>query len=391
MEAVNELARFAALYSNRVYIHNLLADHAPSWGHPPDEDSFEFRQDLIEDLTVFLQIRPLIESGRIIVFSPPATTCPYCYAKSIFGSKADQRLQRAMAQISRDLAKGTPIEFYSDEFGYAAYFSTAKNLFRHQTHLIPFEGLPEPIASHSRLAKRIESGEKVLLPPKVARDLGIHEMLATDVLAALRYQMSVADIVGASFLTHRDIDLRILSYVSGDKEFDRRNAIAQKYLTTVVPFAGDVPISQLARLRQREEEAFIQFRSALDKTLQELLSQKEAFTERDAQALYADIIAPEIARLDQKVQDAKRDLLRTPLISAIGTAATIAFGLYSGMILPELKVAASALGLTKVVYDTITKTADLIDVQKHIRPEKFYFLWRVRHSGRKAKKDHSTL
>lgn len=390
LSTVNELARFAALYSDHVYVHNFLANHAPTWGHPPDKDSLEFRQDLIDDFTVFLQMRPLIENGRIIPFSPPATICPYCYAKTIFGSQADKRLQRAMKKLSQDLAKETPIEFCLDEFGYAAYFSTAKNLFRHQTHMFPFETLPKFIASHARLAKRIEKGEKVLLKPKLARALGIYKELTSGVLIGLRYQMSVADIVGSSFLTHRDIDLKILSYVSGDEEFDRRNAIAQKCLTSIVPFAGDIHISKLAQLRQREEEAFIQFRAALDKTLEGLLSQRETFTERDAQALYADILAPEIARLDQKVLSAKRDLIRAPFISAIGTAAMIGFGLYSGMITPELKIAASTLGLANVLYDTITKTASMIDVHKDIRPEKFYFLWRVRHYGSKTKNDYYT-
>ncbi len=99
----------------------------------------------------------------------------------------------------------------------------------------------------------------------------------------------------------------------------------------------------------------------------------------DAKNLYADIIAPEIARLDKKVSEAKRDLVMKPLASAVGTVAVIAFGAYAGMMPTELSQLASLLGLTKTVYDTATKTAELADVNKAIRPEDYYYIWKVKH------------
>jgi len=109
------------------------------------------------------------------------------------------------------------------------------------------------------------------------------------------------------------------------------------------------------------------------------LKQKESFTVHDAKNLYADIIAPEIARLDKKVSEAKRDLVMKPLASAVGTVAVIAFGAYAGMMPTELSQLASLLGLTKTVYDTATKTAELADVNKAIRPEDYYYIWKVKH------------
>ena len=383
IKAVDELARFAALYSDQVFVHNYLADNAPSWGHPPDEDSTEFRQSLIDDLQILLHIRPLIEEGRIIVLTPPATTCPYCYAKRLFGTQADKRLRQAMMRLQRDLYGKMSATFSSDEFGYMASFSTEENLFRHSTHVESFESPPEPIAAKPRLMRRITDGETITLSDELKSKLGFHKGLAEMVLISLRYQMSVANLVGASFVTDRDVDVKTLTYLSDNSSIDRRNAIAAKYLKSIVPFAGDVPVNSLLRLRKREAAAFIQFRSSLDKAMGELTSNTGNMSEHEARILYSDIIAPELAKLDRKVSEAKRDLVKAPLASAAGAVAMIAFGVYSGMVPAELRQIAGALGLAKVVYDTASKAVDLSDTKKSIRPESYYFLWKVKQLSRR--------
>jgi hypothetical protein len=387
-KAANELARFAALYSDQVIIHSYLSRYAPSWGHPPEKDSPDFRINVIDDIRLLLLLRPLIEAGKIVVISPEAEICPYCYALKLFGSRADQRLRKAMKRLSKDLSQMS-MEVYKAESGcYDLLYHTPHDLFRHEGHVRSYDKLPKPIASMPALVKQIKKGESVAVSGELKRKLGINAEVAEDVLGSLRYQMSVADLVGASFLTGRDVDIQVLSYISSDVEIDHRNEIAAKYLKAIVPFAADVPISSLLRLRHREEEAFIQFRSALDAALKEMVGQRGVFTERDAQSLYSDVIAPEIARLDRRVKEAKRDLIKAPFASAAGAAGVIAFGIYSGMVPAEVKLIASALGLTKVIYDIASKGAEMADVNKSVRPEKFYFLWKVRNLARRRRTSH---
>ena len=386
LKAANELARFAALYSDNVIIHNYLADFSPTWGHPPDEDTDEFRQDLFDDFYILLQLRPLIEAGRILVFTPPATTCPYCYAKDLFGAKADHRLRQAVKHLAHDLYKKSTVEFYQTDIGYESRFTQDTDLFRHQSFIHVYDTLPESLANETQLLQQINDGKVVTLTDRSKQKLGIHDKLATNVLTSIRYQMSVADAIGASFLTHRNVDMELLAYISNSDEIRKRNAMVAQYLKTIVPFAEDVPIHNLIRLREREEASFLQFRSALDTALQQVMSKQNIFTETDAQALYEDIIAPEIAKLDQKVREAKRDLVKSPLISAAGTFAIIAFGLYAGMIPAELKEVAEALGLVNIIYNTFSKTVDVLDTEKSVRPEKFYFLWKVKYAVKKTKR-----
>jgi hypothetical protein len=391
VKAANELAQFAALYSNQVFIHNFLADFSPSWGHAPLEDDDDFRLALANDIQILLQLRPLIESGHIIVFSPPVTTCAYCYAKSLFGSQADLRLQRAITKLARNLNKSMKVELCLEDSEYALSFSTPEGLFRHSTHIEYFDTLPEPFAELPMLSRRITAGEKVVLSQKLMSRLGLHKDISDEVLISLRYQMSVADVVGASFLTSRRIDINVLNYISNDESIVRRNEIAEKYLSSMVPFAGDVPISKLLILRKREEEAFQRYRSALDAITKEAASQGTGLTVNGARAIYSDIIAPELARLDQIIAEAKRDLIKAPLAAVVGTAAIISFGVYSGMVPAELTAVASALGLTKTIYDTASQLVNLADVKSRIRPEKFYFLWRVMHASRKSRGGHRKI
>ena len=44
----------------QVIITNFLADYSPIWGHTPEEDSEEFRLDVINDLKVLLKLKFII-------------------------------------------------------------------------------------------------------------------------------------------------------------------------------------------------------------------------------------------------------------------------------------------------------------------------------------------
>jgi hypothetical protein len=385
---LDELARFAALYSDQVIIHNYLATSAPSWGHLGSVDTPESRRRVADDIQLLLHIRPLIRSGRILLLTPTANLCPYCYAHKVFGTKADQRLRRAMRLLAGQLRRDMTVEFYKDEDGYAAACHGTRNLFRHESHVMSFDALPSPFSARPRLANRVEAGDVVALSRSVATELGLHKDLAEDVLCSLRYQMSVADTIRASFTSNREVDIKVLSLVSDDSEIDRRNAIAARHLKSIVPFLPEVPVADLLRLRQREGDAFVRYRAALDSVLTEFTGEGSTLSDRRAQAIYADIIQPELASLNSRVKDAKRDLIKAPLAAIAGASAALIFGVYLGMLPAELGEAAAALGLSKAVYDAAAKAAEIADVQRAIRPERFYFLWKVAQIGRSRSLRH---
>ena len=157
--------------------------------------------------------------------------------------------------------------------------------------------------------------------------------------------------------------------------------MAQRYLTSVVPFAGDVDISDVLKLREREPEAFILYRQALTKAIREVRDKKGTFRERDAQQLYSDVIEPNLARLDAGIVAAKRGLRKSVRRNILGWTAALSFGVYAGFVSKDLAAIAGALGLTKVIADLANLAMTKSDGEEAIRSEEMYFLWKMRKSA----------
>lgn len=380
-ERLDELARYAALYADRVIIYNSLSDMAPTFGHPPPEDCEDFREEVLADLYLLAQIRPIVEGGLIVPFTPQSNVCPSCFAERAFGMSARTRLRRAERKLSQDIRKSIGVIFEKDEFGYALIFSGPKRLLPHGEMVLHVRAdLPE---LPSRIRRRLDAGETIVLSPAMREKLAATKRVSDSILHNLDYQLAVAGAIEGSFLTHRDVDLDVIRYISGDLDLERRNEIAANHLQALVPFAGEVSISDLMTLRNRESEAFIRFRAAMRAAVSEFKLGGSCFSVKDAKELYTDVISPELTRLNQKVTEAKRSLIKEPLVSAAATTATIIFGLYTGLIPAELRTAAEALGVTKIVGDMVGQVVKNSDVTKSIRPEKFYYLWKVQHATRK--------
>jgi hypothetical protein len=153
----------------------------------------------------------------------------------------------------------------------------------------------------------------------------------------------------------------------------------------MLPFSNGVPVRKLLKLRQREEEAFFRFQAAMHRMVAEIGSQSAEMSAQDARNLYGDVIRPRLAELDQKVKEAKRDLVRHPAASLAGTVAVLGFGFFSGVLAAELQAIVGALGAYKIVHDLTAKTIELSDVKKAIRCDEMYFLWRARNLSRSAR------
>jgi hypothetical protein len=192
----------------------------------------------------------------------------------------------------------------------------------------------------------------------------------------------VTNLLRTSFLTHRQLDIDLLHAVGSDSITRRNNKILYDNFQLMLPFADGVPIKQLLKLRQREEESFFRFQSAMHRIVSEIRSLKGEIPERDARNLYGDVIRPRLAELDQKVREAKRDLVRGPVASLAGTVAVLGFGFFSGALAAELQAAIGALGAYKTVYDLTAKTIELSDVKRTIRHDEMYFLWRAKKLSR---------
>ena len=383
IERADELARFAALYSDFVYFHNFFADTAPSFSHPPDQDDEEVRRRIATDLEVLLYLRPLIEAGLLVPYSTPHTYCVGCFAKLTIGEEAGHRVNKALKTMSTELLDDMSLELEYADGEFLTRFRSPKRISGHETAIFTYTDPPSAIESRPRILERILLGQRVTVSKTLTKELAIHKHEASKLLYSAIYQMAVAETSGASFLTHRQVEIDMLRAISADDDIRERNTVLESNLTSIVPFVSDVPIAKLAQLRHREEDAFVRYRAALRELTSEVGNEGEYLSHSTARQMYVDILAPEISRLNQSVEEAKRGLVRTPLVSTVCFTAAIGLGLYTGLLSTELAAIGKTLGLGKVTLDTVTKATELTDTTRDIRQEKFYYLWKIQQSSRR--------
>jgi hypothetical protein len=201
-------------------------------------------------------------------------------------------------------------------------------------------------------------------------------------LESVSFDLACAQALGTSYLTDMVGEVDLLTRITQDTSVERRNQIAEQHLTTILPFLADIAVADLVRLRDTEGDAFIVFRNALAKAIDAYASASKTFTERDGKAIYSDIIAPEVAKLDVKVREARRNLIKAPMRAGTAWAGAISFGVYSGILPTAMAAVASALGLVKVAAEITQTVMNLSETDQAVRTADFYFLWRMKRLAR---------
>jgi hypothetical protein len=383
MQRINQLAQFAAFYSDRVYIENFISAHQ----HETDDGdaaSTSWRpRRLLDDLKVLMRVRPLIEAGLVVPVTISDDVCVQCIALDAFGISADKRFARERKHLaSRFLDEMTvALEYHGEEWVFA--HEAPEELLQHGGLYFWCSDLPSALAEMQRLVDRAIAGQTVKLSKAAVRKIGAHEGLARLVFDNVVFEMAMSQILRTAYLSDSELPLQLLTAISGDPDLARRNSVVQRHLTSMVPFLGDVSPGVALKLRRREEESFLTYRQALNTAIDNVRAEGSTLRERDAQAIYSDVIAPELARLDHAVQTARRDLLKNLARSAGAWIGAISFGMYSGLLPAQLVGAAQVLGLTKVLADLAQTALRLGSAGDTIRNQDLYFLWRVRHASQR--------
>ena len=121
---------------------------------------------------------------------------------------------------------------------------------------------------------------------------------------------------------------------------------------------------------------------SLNKAIDDYKTVGQDFNERDAKAIYSDIIAPKLAGLDRTVKAARRTLIKDTIRETGAWVGAISFGIYLGIIPAQLIEAAKLLGMTKLLAEFLKTTLSRGDVTGNIRNEDLCFLWKVRQRSR---------
>lgn len=383
---LNKLARIAALYSDKVYINNFFSYFQ---SHCLCDDNIGVN--FYNDLSLVYFIRPLLESGRISIISKVPPLCPTCMSGAIVGDKKNKKrikeVNSAVSDIAKEYFERSTVYIESNGNGEFRYCIKAPPpYFEHGVRYYSGIVLPDFLLANQRIKKELEVKGRVKLSKKYQNELALHVDDANDIKHQIFYETYVNDVLGTTYLTDKTIHLKFLEKISNNPDISKRNSIISNYLTTIVPFAEDVPINKLLSLREREEESFCQFRASINDAIFETNNLCEKIDDLKAREIYSDIIYPKIRKLDLKVKEAKKDLVKTTYRSLVGVVGAISFGMYTGLLPSEALAIAKALGVGKVCNDLIVKLMALGDAKNSIKGEDLYFLWQIKKISEQEEK-----
>ncbi len=355
MKRVQELARFAALYSDRVYIRNPLMDHIVTHRHRRGMEDADVRRHFHDDLIILNELRPLIEAGRVVPITPPGNRCPHCLWERDLASEESARLTPEYDRLKEEFFERTTVTVERARRGYKFRLHGPREL---MDHAVSFRRdiLPRELASPA-VRSQLRSGKVIKVGRAAKRGLEFDVRLANKLFQNIIFELVIAQTLNTSYLTEHPLHIEILRRITGDDTVAERNRLIEKYLTVLVPFAGDVPIGQLLKVRDREEGSFAQFRQQLNIAIDD--ARKEgSLTEARARQIYSDVLAPALTAMDRKVTLASRGLVLNGVNQSIAWIGAISFGVYVGFLPAGLVPLAAALGLTPVLQSATKHVLD---------------------------------
>jgi hypothetical protein len=382
LKRAEQLAQFAALYSDQVYIRYPLSDyikHIES-KHLPDESVI--KTNFAEDLVLLNYLRPLIESKKILPITPPHV-CLDCLAKHSLGLKDDKQLNKAFNSLEQRMENEIdtslslkPNKIYylrADgpedllEHGFSGTYSNKPFSF--------FKKMPCILA-------RIKKGETIHLSKKELRKIGYAEHLTDMNYQSIIFGLTLAQCLKTGFLTEMPLHVEFLKQFSFTSPRIERDMLIEKHLTCLVPFLKELSPTEILKIRENEEDSFVLFKSAITEAVDEYRKNYGKFNEADAKALYSDVLRPKLAELENKVGKARRLLIKGSCRKILAWTGAISFGVYMGLLPQGLAAAAAFLGLTKVLADFTEGLMNKSDINESARGHNMYFLWRLKKMSR---------
>jgi len=378
MKRVRELVQFAAFYSDCVFVNNnLFASSGQYQASPIDEARLAFH----DDLEVILVFRPLIESGIIVPVTPTTTLCYHCLGKRALPDGDRKRFDRSLRRFAQRFEAETEATLECWEDGSVGLnIKGSDELVEHGFVHQDWGSITKLAEDHPRLATRLKRSRAVPMSRAQRKKFEVDADMAHDLFNDIGFEMAVSQCLKASIVTSRQVHVEILNDFVKNAGLNRRNALIQEHLTCIVPFLSHVSARELLVLREGKADAFISFRQAFAKAVDEHIKAKPGYlSEQDAAAVFKEVIEPELARLNRKVTSASKSVFRKSGAGMLGWAAAISAGFYFGFIESSLLAAAKAFGLTKIAADLVGTSA-----QDTIRNESMYFLWKVRHRAQRS-------
>lgn len=376
LERASELVQFASFYSDQVFVNNFLYDHI-THPDPTDKNNEFMHNEIRNDITLLTYMYPLISSGHII----PVTynnICSHCLTVKSASESSDKKFKSAYKNLEGRYLREVKysLERVDDEFGLKAI--GPEILLPHGEQFILYNSHHDKFKDMQEILEVCKKEGFVDLTQQQVKKLAVHIDFVERIIGSVAFELGGANYLKTAYLSDSDLEIQFIQDFIDDPLAKRRDALMEKYLTCLVPFLGNILPSDLLKLREEEQEYFIVFRQSLNKAIDEYKINGKHFTERDAQSLYSDVIAPNLAKLDITINSAKRHFVKDSRRKLVGWAGSISVGILAGISTSNMLAGSVAFGAVKAGAELLDTVMSKSDAKEIARQDDMYFLWRAK-------------
>lgn len=364
-----QLAQFAAFYSNHVYVNNFMHSHVLH------TKSSELRTDIIDDLTILSYLYPLVESD-LISFVTYDDICPHCMAITSINENMGDQFKDACSYLEQVYLSEVKYTVAKEGTGFSLIAEGPELLIPHKTNWSEIDRKNK----NFNYVKDIVGSKNtaVQLSLDQIKNMKINNDAADEIIRSIAIELSGAHHLKTSFLSESELEIGFLKQFTGSQLNIKRASLMEKYLTCFVPFLSNVNTKDIIKLRSNENDSFIVFRQSLSKAIDEYKYIGESFSEEDAMSLYSDVVEPSIAKLEMKFNGAKRSFAKDTTREILSWVGAISAGFYTGAFMSSLLAGSAALASAKIGADIVKNIMAKSDAEEIIKHEDMFFLWKIK-------------
>lgn len=379
----DNLARFASLYSDRIYIPNYFDQYIHLWEELPETHA---RYLYAGDLKVLLTLKPLIENGIIyLINSPDYHFCPDCLSKMFPElAKSIHKLSDSILSWVKSYTKKSSANVLLDEVDLGSgtcsiVLKAPDDILEHGFAAVVNFTMSKWLLKKVKLAIEQQEENDLILSTKELFRLGLLQRQVETRVHDVFFQQFCSKILGlnAKYITDRDADILVMNTLNEDEEFQHYSEVLQNKLLYELPILQRVPLKMLLEVRAKDHDAFLTYRNTIKHIINEYIAKRKPISTNEAQQIYEDLIHPKLCELNSKINSIKSTARKKLARDAIIITSTMGIGLYTGFIPEQIRAITAGFSSIPVIKDIANLACQSIGIPQEIRSDNFYYLWKL--------------
>lgn len=365
-----DLASFAALYSEKIYIPNpfehIYRRSESNFEFDNEGQFFYFINQVIGDVMILLTFRPLFKHNIFSINPQMISVCDDCWNKKRKKQRdIDKKIIESREKIINKINEN--VTFKIDKMG-AIVISGTEYI---GGEVLRFITIPEHLKIYHKKRPYIFSKEEV-------KDLELYGYFMNSAIDDIMTQKFFMDDFNVSYLTNRGIDSDIIQSLIDGKEQENRK---REYsiingLSHELPFVQDSTLEDLIDVRESEQESFRVYRDAIRMAIKDT---ENVDTLKLVEEIKRDIIDPSLNKIELQIKNNK-EKFKTRLRGKLRfNSLLLSGGLFASSYLGLDPKEILAFGGMHTLKDFIADSEDKKVIPNEVKNSNYYFIWKLKN------------